>query len=142
MSADGAVRAHGRRAQDRRLGRVQPRDSGQSADRLGFKPFVYAAALELGYSPYDTVIDEPFCMNIAGSGRVVPQELHAQSISGRVTLAEALKRSLNIPAVKVSEAVGPRSRGARSPTDFGIDSDVADTSVRGAREHPKPRCWR
>jgi penicillin-binding protein 1A len=42
---------HGGRARSAPRGRLQPRHAGQAADRIGFKPFVYAAALDLGYSP-------------------------------------------------------------------------------------------
>jgi membrane peptidoglycan carboxypeptidase len=41
-----------------------------------------------------------------------------------VTLTEALKHSLNIPAVRVSEAVG-RDKVRRVASDFGIRSDLA-----------------
>jgi membrane peptidoglycan carboxypeptidase len=43
-----------------------------------------------------------------------------------VTLTEALKKSLNIPAVKVSEAVG-RDLVLKVARDFGIDRDLQDT---------------
>ncbi|ETX13833.1 glycosyl transferase [Roseivivax halodurans JCM 10272] len=125
MSADGAVR-----------GMVGGRKTGvsgvfnratQAVRQTGsaFKPFVYATALELGRSPYDTVVDEPFCMNIPGSGQWCPQN-YTRNYSGTVTLTDALKRSLNIPAVKVSESAG-RDLVAKVATDFGIDSDVVDT---------------
>ncbi|MBT8426259.1 MAG: glycosyl transferase, partial [Silicimonas sp.] len=90
-----------------------------------FKPFVYATALELGYGPLDVVVDEPFCMNIAGSGQWCPEN-YTNDYKGRVTLTEALKRSLNIPAVKVSESVG-RDLVMRVARDFGIYRDLQDT---------------
>lgn len=125
MSADGAVR-----------GMVGGRDTGasgvfnratQAVRQTGsaFKPFVYATALELGYSPLDTVMDEPFCMSIPGSGQWCPEN-YARAYEGRVTLTDALKKSLNIPAVRISEAVG-RDLVHRVAYDFGIESDLADT---------------
>ncbi len=125
MSADGAVRAMvgGRKTG---VSGVFNRAS-QAVRQTGsaFKPFVYATALELGRSPYDTVVDEPFCMNIPGSGEWCPKN-YSRNFSGPVTLTEALKRSLNIPAVKVSEAAG-RDLVAKVATDFGIASEVVDT---------------
>ncbi|SLN18740.1 Penicillin-binding protein 2D [Roseivivax jejudonensis] len=125
MSADGAVRAMvgGRKTG---VSGVFNRAS-QAVRQTGsaFKPFVYATALELGRSPYDTVVDEPFCMNVPGSGQWCPKN-YTRNFAGPVTLTEALKRSLNIPAVKVSEASG-RDLVARVATDFGIKSDVVDT---------------
>jgi membrane peptidoglycan carboxypeptidase len=87
-----------------------------------FKPFVYATALELGYSPYDTVQDEPFCMTIPGSGQWCPEN-YSREYFGRVTLVDALAKSLNIPAVKISESVG-RDLVRKVSEDFGIISDL------------------
>ncbi|WP_421906366.1 transglycosylase domain-containing protein [Mameliella sp.] len=125
MSADGAVR-----------GMVGGRDTDatglfnratQAVRQTGsaFKPFVYATALELGYSPLDTVVDEPHCLNIPGSGQWCPENYSRQHY-GRVSLAEALEKSLNIPAVKVSETVG-RDLVLRVARDFGIYRELADT---------------
>ncbi|WP_420326456.1 transglycosylase domain-containing protein [Mameliella sp.] len=125
MSADGAVR-----------GMVGGRDTDatglfnratQAVRQTGsaFKPFVYATALELGYSPLDTVVDEPHCLNIPGSGQWCPENYSRQHY-GRVSLAEALEKSLNIPAVKVSETVG-RDLVLRVARDFGIYRELVDT---------------
>ena len=125
MSADGAVRGMvgGRRTN---VSGVFNRAT-QAVRQTGsaFKPFVYATALELGYGPLDTVVDEPFCMNIPGSGQWCPEN-YTNNYKGRVTLTDALKSSLNIPAVKVSESVG-RDLVHRVAADFGIDSDLTDT---------------
>ncbi len=124
MSADGAVRGMvgGRRTN---VSGVFNRAT-QAVRQTGsaFKPFVYATALELGYSPNDTIVDEPFCMNIAGSGQWCPEN-YSREHYGRVTLTTALERSLNIPAIKLSEAVG-RDNVHRVASDFGIQSDLAD----------------
>ncbi|MEO0864768.1 MAG: penicillin-binding transpeptidase domain-containing protein, partial [Pseudomonadota bacterium] len=87
------------------------------------KPFVYAAALDLGYSPLDTVEDAPLTIDIPGSGPWSPKN-YTNDYSGRVTLTEALKQSLNIPAVKVSESVG-RELVRQVASQFGIQSDLA-----------------
>ena len=124
MSADGAVRAM-----------VGGRDTGASgvfnraiqAERQtgsAFKPFVYAAALELGYSPLDMIDDAPLTINIPGSGPWSPRN-YTNDYKGRVTLTEALKDSLNIPAVKVSESVG-RDLVRRVASEFGLESDLAE----------------
>jgi len=89
-----------------------------------FKPFVYAAALELGYSPLDLIDDAPLTINIPGSGPWSPRN-YTNDYKGRVTLTEALKDSLNIPAVKVSESVG-RDLVRRVANEFRLESDLAD----------------
>jgi len=125
MSADGAVRAMvGGRDTDA-SGLFNRATQAVRQTGSAFKPFVYATALELGYSPFDTVEDAPYCLNIAGSGEWCPENYSRQHY-GTVTLTEALKRSLNVPAVKVSEAVG-RDLVLRVARDFGIDRDLVDT---------------
>jgi membrane peptidoglycan carboxypeptidase len=123
MSADGAVRAMvgGRRTKvDGAFNRATQalRQTGSA-----FKPFVYATALDLGYSPNDTVLDEPFCMDIPGSGQWCPKN-YTNKYYGQVTLTQALKDSLNIPAVKVSERVG-RENVRTVAAAFGLEGDMA-----------------
>ncbi len=123
MSADGAVRAMvgGRdlRSQGGFNRAVQARRQTGSA----FKPFVYAAALDLGYGANDTVVDEPITLQVPGSGAYSPRN-YTNDFKGRVTLTEALAQSLNIPAVKISESVG-RENVRKVAGDFGLQSDLA-----------------
>src|SRR5690606_34210476 len=88
-----------------------------------FKPFIYAAALDQGYGPNDTVVDEPLTMNIRGSGPWSPQN-YCHCFKGRMTLTEALAESQNIPAIKVAQAVG-LNNVRKIAADFGIASDLA-----------------
>ncbi len=125
MSADGAVRGMVGGRQTNVAGVFNRATQAKRQTGSAFKPFVYATALELGYSPYDTVRDEPFCMNIPGSGRWCPEN-YTREYYGSVTLADALARSLNIPAVKISESVG-RDLVRKVSEDFGIESDLTDT---------------
>ena len=94
-------------------------------DRTGssFKPFVYAAALDLGWSPEDYVEDTPLTINIPGSGPWTPQN-YDREFKGLMTLTDALRESRNIPAVRVSEAVG-RDAVRAVANGFGIQSDLA-----------------
>ncbi|MGJ8603255.1 MAG: transglycosylase domain-containing protein [Marivita sp.] len=125
MSADGAVRGMVGGRQTNVSGVFNRATQAKRQTGSAFKPFVYATALELGYSPYDTVLDEPFCMNIPGSGQWCPDNYSNQHY-GSVTLVDALARSLNIPAVKVSESVG-RDLVRKVSEDFGIQSALTDT---------------
>jgi 1A family penicillin-binding protein len=125
MSADGAVRGMVGGRQTNVSGVFNRATQAQRQTGSAFKPFVYATALELGYSPYDTVLDEPYCMNIPGSGRWCPGNYSNQHY-GQVTLVDALARSLNVPAVKVSESVG-RDLVRKVSEDFGIASALRDT---------------
>jgi 1A family penicillin-binding protein len=124
MSADGAVRAMVGGRESKVTGAFNRATMANRQTGSAFKPFVYATALELGYGPNATVVDEPYCQDIPGSGRWCPKN-YQKDYRGRVTLTEALKFSLNIPAVKVSEAVG-RDLVRKVAEDFGIESDLAD----------------
>ncbi|UWQ80006.1 PBP1A family penicillin-binding protein [Leisingera sp. S132] len=123
MSADGAVRAMVGGRKTRVSGVFNRATQAKRQTGSAFKPFVYATALELGYSPYDRVLDAKYCLNIPGSGQWCPDN-YTRKFYGEVTLARALRDSLNVPAVKVSEAVG-RDKVSLVAKDFGIDSDLA-----------------
>lgn len=123
MSADGAVRAMVGGRQTKVAGAFNRAVQAKRQTGSAFKPFVYAAALDLGYSPNDTVTDEPLTIDIPGSGPWSPRN-YTNQFYGKVTLTEALKDSLNIPAVKVSEFVG-RDLVRQVASDFGLESDLA-----------------
>jgi membrane peptidoglycan carboxypeptidase len=123
MSADGAVRGMvGGRAL-RVSGVFNRATQAERQTGSAFKPFVYATALELGWTPGDVVVDEPITLDIPGSGPWSPTN-YTDDFVGPVTLTEALARSLNIPAIKVSERVG-REKVRRVAADFGLESDLA-----------------
>ena len=123
MSADGAVRAMVGGRETRVAGVFNRAIQAERQTGAAFKPFVYAAALDLGYSPLDTVDDAPLTINIPGSGPWSPRN-YTGKYEGRVTLTRALEQSLNIPAVKVSESVG-RELVRQVASQFGIESDLA-----------------
>ncbi len=123
MSADGAVRAMVGGRKTRVSGAFNRATQALRQTGSSFKPFVYATALELGYSPLDTVIDEPYCVNIPGSGQWCPKN-YTNKFYGRVSLADALMNSLNIPAVKVAEISG-LDNVRTVASEFGIASDLA-----------------
>ena len=123
MSADGAVRAMvgGRKIEE--AGSFNRATQALRQTGSSFKPFVYAAALDLGWSPSDFVEDTPLTIRIPGSGPWTPDN-YDHEFKGLITLTEALKESRNIPAVRVSEAVGREAVRAVA-SGFGIQSDLA-----------------
>ena len=125
MSSDGAVRAMVGGRKTNVSGVFNRATQAKRQTGSAFKPFVYATALELGYGPLDTVEDAPYCLTIPGSGEWCPRN-YTNDYAGRVTLTDALKSSLNIPAVKVSEGVG-RDLVHKVAYDFGIVSELNDT---------------
>ena len=123
MSADGAVRAMVGGRKIEAAGSFNRATQALRQTGSSFKPFVYAAALDLGWSPSDFVKDTPLTLNIKGSGPWTPSN-YDHKFKGLITLTEALRESRNIPAVRVAEAVG-LDLVRKVAGDFGIASDLA-----------------
>jgi penicillin-binding protein 1A len=73
-----------------------------------FKPFVYAAAIDNGYTEASVVYDEPVSYP-DGSGRSWSPRNYGGGHAGPITLYEAIKRSVNVVAVKLCDALGPQT---------------------------------
>jgi penicillin-binding protein 1A len=104
-SATGAVRAMvgGWDFQRNKFNRItQARRQVGSA----FKPFVYGAALESGWTPADTLLDAPTAF-VGADGRLSYRpENYYKKHYGIVTLRRALEQSINVPAVKLFDLLG------------------------------------
>ncbi|CAM3443866.1 PBP1A family penicillin-binding protein [Paenibacillus lupini] len=83
---------------------------------------VYTPALERGYSPEDTIVDEP--VNFGG---YQPKNAGG-SYHGEVSLYEALIHSYNVPAVKLLNEMGIEA-GMESSDRFGIELMDADRTL-------------
>ncbi|NOT42519.1 MAG: penicillin-binding protein 1A [Alphaproteobacteria bacterium] len=71
-----------------------------------FKPIVYAAALDMGYTPSSIVLDVPF---VASQGQGLPMwrpENYGQSFAGPSTLREGLEKSRNLMTVRIAADIG------------------------------------
>ncbi|HEV8384729.1 MAG TPA: PBP1A family penicillin-binding protein, partial [Candidatus Acidoferrales bacterium] len=69
-----------------------------------FKPYLYTALVENGFSPFDTILDAPFT-TISGGQGYSPQNYDGK-FEGVITLRRALAGSRNVPAVKLAERLG------------------------------------
>ncbi|MCF2871761.1 transglycosylase domain-containing protein [Octadecabacter sp. G9-8] len=123
MSADGAVRAMVGGRDLTVSGAFNRATQALRQTGSAFKPFVYGTALDLGMSPFDILLDAPTCWTTPGSGEWCPRN-YTNDFQGEVTMVEALQRSLNIPAVALSELVG-RENVRTVAENFGIVSDLA-----------------
>ena len=124
MSADGAVRAMvgGREAQV--SGAFNRATQAKRQTGSTFKPFVYAAALDMGYTPDTIVEDAPLTLYVKGSGDWSPKN-YTKEYLGQIPLWKALAQSINTSTVRVSEAVG-REAVKKVASDFGFAHDLAD----------------
>ena len=123
MSADGAVRAMVGGRDNTVTGAFNRATQAKRQTGSAFKPFVYAAALELGMRPTDQVNDVETCWFVRGSGEWCPAN-YDRKFKGPVSLTQALAESRNVPAVILSEEMG-REMVRDIATGFGIESDLA-----------------
>lgn len=70
-----------------------------------FKPIVYAAALESGYTPASTVLDAPISLRGAG-GQAWTPENYNKEYYGALTLRKGLELSRNTMTVRLAQGVG------------------------------------
>ena len=123
MSADGAVRAMVGGRNIRATGAFNRATQALRQTGSAFKPFIYAAALDLGMSPYDMIDDQRTCWQRRGSPEWCPEN-YDREFKGPVTMIQALAESRNIPAILVSEDVG-RELVRNVAAGFGLDGDMA-----------------
>jgi len=74
----------------------------------GFKPVVYTAAIDRGFTPTSVLLDTPVSYS-AGAGQppYSPRDYDGK-YEGAITLRRALEQSRNIPAVRTMDQVGPK----------------------------------
>jgi penicillin-binding protein 1A len=97
----------------------------QARRQLGsiFKPIVYTAAIDRGFTPVSVFIDEPLSLEPGPNQPPYAPLNYDRKFEGAVTLRRALEQSRNIPAVKAMLEVGPQqvvSYAAR----FGFPGDL------------------
>ena len=72
-----------------------------------FKPFVYTAAIDSGYTPVTLLMDTPVSFP-GGAGQPAYAPLnYDRGFEGPITLRRALEQSRNVPAVRVMDQLGP-----------------------------------
>jgi len=117
MTPDGAVRAM---IGGRDYGASQFNRAAQAMRQPGsaFKLFVYLAGLDAGFTPDTRMVDEPIRI-----GRWRPVN-YTGTYRGPVSVREAVARSINTVAVKVSEQAG-RPRVIDYARRLGITTELA-----------------
>ncbi len=73
-----------------------------------FKPFVYAAAIENGYGPCYTVIDQPVEVNIPGQPTYRPSNADGKFTYERKTIRQAMAQSVNSITTYIMKKLGPK----------------------------------
>jgi penicillin-binding protein 1A len=86
-----------------------------------FKVYVYAAAMEQGFTPFDTILDAPF--TVMSGGQPYSPHNYDEKYEGLITLRRALAGSRNVPAVKLADKIGIKSV-VDMARRFGISSPL------------------
>jgi penicillin-binding protein 1A len=88
-----------------------------------FKPFIYSAALEKGFTPATMVNDAPlfFDSGVTGGQPWEPKNYDGK-FDGLMSLRTGLAKSKNMVSIRVLQAVGPRT-AQEWVTRFGFDED-------------------
>ena len=72
----------------------------------GFKPFVYAAAFDKGFTPASIVLDAPIVIDEAGMEQAGRPKESENRFAGPVRLRDALVHSRNLVSVRLMRAIG------------------------------------
>jgi penicillin-binding protein 1A len=73
-----------------------------------FKPIVYTAAIDRGFTPSSILVDSPVSYP-AGNGQIYSPHNYDHKFEGAITLRWALEDSRNIPAIKMMDTLGPKN---------------------------------
>jgi penicillin-binding protein 1A len=93
-----------------------------------FKPFIYIAALEAGFTPATQIEDSPVSYAVGGkNGQAWKPENYDRKFRGATTLQQAIEESVNVVTVKLQERIGlaktiqvARRLGISSPLDVNL----------------------
>ena len=101
-----------------------------------FKPFIYGAALEKGYTPVSEVVDRPVVYTDPVSGFVWAPKNYGRRFYGPMPLRNALKKSINNATVHLFRDVGVRfvmdfaeRLGIESPLSPDLSLALGSSSV-------------
>jgi len=88
-----------------------------------FKPFIYSAALEKGFTPATVIPDEPVVLEAeeTGSQRWEPKNYDGK-FEGPMRLRMALAKSKNMVSIRILDAIGPKY-AQEYVTRFGFDAE-------------------
>lgn len=90
-----------------------------------FKPFVYTAAIDLGYSPCYTAVDAPvtWMMDDPEKPTWTPQNANGKFTGQTMTIRQAMAASVNSVTARIMQKITPRAAVDMAHT-CGIESDL------------------
>ncbi|MFH0824539.1 MAG: penicillin-binding transpeptidase domain-containing protein, partial [Pseudomonadota bacterium] len=101
-----------------------------------FKPVIYAAALNKGFTCSDIILDSPLAISVAGTGEVWRPKNYRGGFQGPMTFRNAIVQSVNIPTIKILQQIGleharsyARKLGYTSPLTNNLTLALGSTGV-------------
>jgi penicillin-binding protein 1A len=88
-----------------------------------FKPIIYSAAIENGYSPSNIIVDEPTIFDNQWTQEPYEPQNHTGDFRGPLTLRRGFEQSRNLISAKVVEYLTP-PRIVQYARNFGITADL------------------
>jgi penicillin-binding protein 1A len=88
-----------------------------------FKPVVYTAAIDRGFTPASMIVDEPTTFPAGPNQPDYAPQNYDHTFEGPITLRRALEDSRNIPAVKMMAELDPKNV-LQYATRFGFDDKL------------------
>jgi penicillin-binding protein 1A len=91
---------------DKGLGKFNRVTQAKRQPGSGFKPFLYSAALENGFTPASVIMDAPVVIDDPSMEEAWRPENSGGSFGGPTRLREALVKSRNLVSIRLLQAVG------------------------------------
>ncbi len=101
-----------------------------------FKPIIYAAAIDKGYTPASVLIDSPIVFHDRTHDMVWKPQNYGRKFYGPTTLREALAKSRNVVTIKLLSEIGvhyavdyARALGIESPLEENLSIALGSSGV-------------
>ncbi|MFH1729066.1 MAG: PBP1A family penicillin-binding protein [Pseudomonadota bacterium] len=101
-----------------------------------FKPIIYAAALDKGFTPSTLIIDSPIVYNDAETNNTWKPDNYSEKFYGETTFRRSIVKSLNIPTIKILTDIGidyvaeyAKKLGIISPITKDLSMALGSSSV-------------
>jgi penicillin-binding protein 1A len=91
---------------DKGLGKFNRSTQAKRLPGSGFKPFLYSAALENGFTPASVIMDAPVVIDDASMEEAWRPENSSGNFGGPTRLREALVKSRNLVSIRLLQAMG------------------------------------
>lgn len=109
---------------DKGLGKFNRVTQARRQPGSGFKPFLYSAALENGFTPSSVIMDAPIIIDDPGMEEAWRPENSSRDFGGPTRLREALVKSRNLVSIRILQAMG-----TKAAIDYGTRFGFARASM-------------